>query len=189
MATNAARYERAICRNRSVRPNRPTWCFNCAPCSESTSDARSLPTCLPMKPHIRHALPATPITSCGRYRTHLADMARSAVVHFRKVGNEKHYWLKSDCWAALLNRTERFPKWVTWPPLFSALERIWLKLNEPKLLRADPLLQSSELRHLMIAVRPLIEKAGFAKALSDDRQYIGENYLPAFFSDIRRLIG
>jgi len=116
-------------------------------------------------------------------------MARSAVVHFRKVGNEKHYWLKSDCWAALLNRTERFPKWVTWPPLFSALERIWLKLNEPKLLRADPLLQSSELRHLMIAVRPLIEKAGFAKALSDDRQYIGENYLPAFFSDIRRLIG
>ncbi len=119
----------------------------------------------------------------------LVDMAHSGVIHLRTAGREKHYWIKLDTWAALLNRTEPFPKWVTWPPLFSALERIWLKLNDPKLLKADSLLQSSEVRHLMIEVRPLIERAGFDKALSDDRQYIGEAYLPVFLSDIRRLLG
>jgi hypothetical protein len=119
----------------------------------------------------------------------LVDMAHSGVIHLRTAGREKHYWLKPDTWAALLNRKEPFPKWVTWPPLFSALERIWLKLNDPKLLKADPLLQSSEVRHLMIEVRPLIERAGFDKALSDDRQYVGEAYLPVFLTDIRRLFG
>jgi hypothetical protein len=69
------------------------------------------------------------------------------------------------------------------------LERIWLKLNDPKLLKADLLLQSSEVRHLMIEVRPLIERAGFDKALSDDRQYVGEAYLPVFLSDMRKLLG
>lgn len=117
----------------------------------------------------------------------LADMTHSGVIHLRMIGREKHYWLKPDCWAPLLNRNEPFPKWITWPPFFSALERIWLKLNDPKLMKADPLLQSSVVRHLMIEVRPLIERAGFDKALSDDRQYIGEAYLPVFLSDLRRL--
>ncbi len=119
----------------------------------------------------------------------LVDMTHSGVIHLRTAGREKHYWIHPYAWAALLNRKEPFPKWVTWPPLFSALERIWLRLNDPKLLTADPLLQSSEVRHLMIEVRPLIERAGFEKALSDDRQYIGEAYLPVFLSDMRKLLG
>ena len=73
--------------------------------------------------------------------------------------------------------------------LLGALERIWLKLDKPKLLKADPLLQSSEVRHLVIDVRPLTETAGFDKALSDDRQYVGEAYLPVFLSDMRKLLG
>jgi hypothetical protein len=118
----------------------------------------------------------------------LVDMSWSGVVGLRSRGREKHYWLKPEHWAALLNRPQVFPHWVTWPPLFSALERIWLKVNDPRLETLDPLLQSSELRQLMSEVRPSIEKARFDKKLSDDREYLGEKYLPMFLADVIKLL-
>jgi hypothetical protein len=119
----------------------------------------------------------------------LVDMSQSGVVQLRSSGREKHYWLLQKHWAALLNRPEQFPLWITWPPLFSALERIWLKLNDPQLEALDPLLQSSELRQLMVEVRPAFERARFDKSLSDDREYLGEKYLPVFLSDVVKLLG
>ena len=119
----------------------------------------------------------------------LVDMSKSGVVQLRSSGREKHYWLLQKHWAELLNRPENFPQWITWPPLFSALERIWLKLNEPRLEALDPLLQSSELRQLMVEVRPAFERARFDKNLSDDREYLGEKYLPVFLSDVITLLG
>ncbi len=119
----------------------------------------------------------------------LVEMTCSGIIQLRSFGREKHYWLKSEPWAALLNRGEQFPKWITWPPLFSALERIWTKLSDPALTTLDPLLQSSETRQLMIEIRPQIERAGFDKALSDDRHYLGEQYLPVFLADITEILG
>ncbi len=119
----------------------------------------------------------------------LVDMLQSGVVQLRSSGREKHYWLLQRHWAELLNRPEKFPLWVTWPALFSALEKIWLKLNDPRLEGLDPLLQSSELRQLMVEVRPAFERARFDKNLSDDRQYLGETYLPVFLDDVTKLLG
>ncbi|HEX4121763.1 MAG TPA: hypothetical protein VH619_14165 [Verrucomicrobiae bacterium] len=118
----------------------------------------------------------------------LVDMSQSGVVGLRSQGRQKHYWLKPEPWAALLNRPQVFPHWVTWPPLFSALERIWLKINDPRLEALDPLLQSSELRQLMAEVRPGIERAGFDRRLSDNREYLGEKYLPVFLADVIKLL-
>jgi hypothetical protein len=47
---------------------------------------------------------------------------------------------------------------------------------------------SSVLRQLMVKVRPAIERAGFDKVLSDDRQYLAELYLPVFLADITKLL-
>jgi hypothetical protein len=118
----------------------------------------------------------------------LVDMSQSDVVGMRSRGREKHYWLKHECWASLLNRPQTFPRWITWPPLFSALERIWLKVQDPRLETMDYLLQSSELRQLMLEVRPSIERARFDKKLSNDREYLGEKYLPVFLSDVIKLL-
>ena len=52
----------------------------------------------------------------------------------------------------------------------------------------DPLLQSSELRRLMSEIRPAMERARYDKALSDDREYLGEKYLPVFMSDVINLL-
>jgi hypothetical protein len=116
-------------------------------------------------------------------------MSQSGIVQLRSSGREKHYWLLQKHWAALLNRPEPFPQWITWPPLFSALERIWLRLNDPLLQTLDPLLQSSELRQLMVELHPAFERARFDKTLSDDRAYLGERYLPVFLSDVLKLLG
>ena len=111
------------------------------------------------------------------------------MVQIRPAGREKHYWLKPDDWARLLNRGKVFPKWITWPPLFSALERVWMKVNDPKLLNLDPLPQSSELRRLMAEIRPAMERARYDRAPSDDREFLGEKYLPVFISDVINLLG
>ena len=118
----------------------------------------------------------------------LVDMSQSGVVQLRASGREKHYWLIPKPWAALLSHPEPFPAWTTWPALFSALEQIWWKLQDPRLEQLTPLVLSSELRHLMIQVRPALERARFDKVLSDDRPRLGEDYLPVFFADILNLV-
>jgi hypothetical protein len=71
----------------------------------------------------------------------------------------------------------------------AALEKIWLKLNDPRLDGLDPLLLSSELRQLMVEVRPALERARFDKHFSDDRQHLGEKYPPVFISNVTNLLG
>jgi hypothetical protein len=118
----------------------------------------------------------------------LIEMHRSGVVEIRQTGREKRYWIRADEWKALLQRPGELPKWVCWPPLFSALEQIWVGINDPRLEPLEPLMLASELRQLMIKMRPAIERSGFDKVLSDDRHYLGESYLPVFLSDVIKLI-
>lgn len=118
----------------------------------------------------------------------LGEMRGSGTVEIRTAGREKRFWLRTAEWESLLNRRGMLPAWTCWPPLFSALEKIGAKLTDERLLAASPLLQSSELRQLMLQVRPLIERAGFAQALSDDRQFLGESYLPVFISNVINLL-
>jgi hypothetical protein len=118
----------------------------------------------------------------------LVEMNHSGVVELRQTGREKHYWIRPAEWKTLLQRSGELPQWVCWPPLWSALEQVWLKLNDPQVEPLEPLMLSSVLRQLMIRVRPAIERAGFDRMLSDDRQYLGESYLPVFVSDITRLL-
>jgi hypothetical protein len=118
----------------------------------------------------------------------LVEMSRSGVVESRQTGREKRYWVRVAEWKALLRRSGELPRWVCWPPLWSALEQIWLKLNDPQLDPLEPLMISSVLRQLILKVRPAIERAGFDKVLSDDRHHLGESYLPVFLSDITKLL-
>jgi hypothetical protein len=53
---------------------------------------------------------------------------------------------------------------------------------------ARPLTQSSELRQLMAEIRPALERARFDKKLSDNREYLGEKYLPVFLADVINLL-
>jgi len=117
----------------------------------------------------------------------LIDMTRSGLIQVRSQGREKHYWLQPEQWGLLLPSTGEFPEWITWPPFFSALERIWLALNRPDLAALEPLLLSSELRKLMKSVKTDIQRAGFARVISDDNIHLGEEYISVFFADIKKI--
>lgn len=121
----------------------------------------------------------------------LVSMHRSGVVEIRTLGREKHYWVQSDAWATLLNRASegKMPQWITWPAVFSALERIWLKLQEPGLYVDDGLLVSTELRQLLLEIRPAVEKAGFPVNMLSRRQYVGEEFIDVFLADISSILG
>jgi len=118
----------------------------------------------------------------------LGEMNASGVVELRPLGREKHYWLHGEAWRALLQRTGTMPQWVGWPPFWSGLEQIWLKLSDPQLEALEPVMLSSVLRQIMVRVRPVIDRAGTGKPLADDRQYLGEKYLPVFMADVMSLL-
>jgi hypothetical protein len=121
----------------------------------------------------------------------MVDMASSGIIHTRTAGREKRYWLQREQWATLLNREDKVPQWVTWAPLFSALERVWLALGKivEKENEKEKLLLASQLNQLMHDVRPDIQRAGFQEALSGERLYLGEEIYDAFLADIKRLLG
>ncbi len=118
----------------------------------------------------------------------LVEMAKSGLVLVSSVGKEKQYILPRDKWFEFLECHDEQPKWLNWALILRTLEKIWMKLNDNKILGYDPLLQSSELRVLMQEVRPKIENAGFSEVLTDDRLHPGENYSVIFFRDVKRLL-
>lgn len=121
----------------------------------------------------------------------LVDMHRSGVVEVRTSGREKRYWVQSSAWAALLNRRDesQLPYWVAWPALFRVLERIWLKLQEPAFLAAEPLMAAAELRRLLPEIRPAIERAELpVNMILSRRQYAGEEYVDVFLEELGMIV-
>ena len=119
----------------------------------------------------------------------LVEMNRSGLILSTTVGREKHYKLMTGYWHEMLVGEKDIGRWITWPPLFSALERVWLMLNQDQLLNLEPLLQASELRNFMLTVRPDLERAGLKGVFSDDQAYTGEEFTDILLGDVRRLLG
>jgi hypothetical protein len=118
----------------------------------------------------------------------LNEMERSGAVRCVAVGKTKRYRLTPGILDTLLMPEGKRPCWVSWGPLFRALEMILQKLYDERLEQCDDLLCSSEMRQLMLAVRPLLEAAGFGQLITDPASYRGKEYLDVFFSDIDRLV-
>jgi len=118
----------------------------------------------------------------------LVEMAASGIVRVQSRGKEKHYRLAREDWYQLLQITEPAPIWLSWPLLFSALEKIWAKIGDPEFANLDELVQSSELRQLMKIIRPKNELSGLGLFWEDDAFYPGNDYLKVFVQDISDLI-
>jgi len=118
----------------------------------------------------------------------MVEMSKSGVIPVRTAGREKRYRLDKNSWASLLKAEPDALKWSCRPPLFSALERVWLKLNSTEFKRLDALMISSELRALMTELRPKFEQAGLGALISDDKACKRERYTPIFISDIEKVL-
>jgi len=118
----------------------------------------------------------------------LNEMARAGAVRSVTVGKTRRFRLMPGVLDALLMPEGVRPSWVAWGPLFGALEMVVRKLYDERLAECDDLLCSSEMRQLMLAIRPRLEAAGFGRFVTEPASYRGEEYLPVFFNDIDRIV-
>lgn len=114
----------------------------------------------------------------------LVDMAASHVVHVGKLeGRKKSYFITNKDRATLLHDPDHPPRWVTWSPLFRAIEILWFKLLHLETEKPSPLLLSSQLRQLKETLQLLVQQGGYMDAFSNDFAYVGESYSEVFLSD------
>ena len=117
------------------------------------------------------------------------EMERSGFLISRTQGRRRLYTLTPDTWERLFLGEEPRPKWVVWPRLFSALDRIWLLISDPDLGRQSIFEQASSLRRLLIEdVVSQLERGRPGFVFGDVKSHPGEA-LTAFFIDrIRALL-
>lgn len=120
----------------------------------------------------------------------LVDMAASGMVHVAHLeGRMKSYFVKQADRSSFLPHPDTpglMPRWITWAPVFRALEILHLELRRLEAGAMSDLLLASELRGVMERLRPLAQRAGTAALLADGATCPGEAYATAFFAEIHR---
>jgi len=115
----------------------------------------------------------------------MAEMSRSGFLASRTQGRRRLYSLNPNTWAGLFLDTESKLTWVVWPRLFSALEQIWLFLNDPDLADRSALEQASALRRLLIGgVISQLESSLPGFIFGDHATYRAESLIPFFIAQL-----
>jgi len=115
----------------------------------------------------------------------LVDMAASQVVHIAKLeGRKKTYFVSQKDRATLLYNAAVSPIWITWPPVFRALEIAWWKLLELERAKPDTPILSIELRDLKDQLQLLQERAGVQGVFREDRGIAGDAFIEIFLEDM-----
>ena len=119
----------------------------------------------------------------------LAEMNRSGYVISRAEGRHRFYKLVPDMWKELLVGDDSNISWVVWARLFSALEQIWLFLDQRDLGGKSPLAQASSLRRVLKQrVISQLERSGPAFTFGDDSAYPGEQLTPYFVAQMKNVL-
>lgn len=117
----------------------------------------------------------------------LSEMEDSGFVSSRMEGRQRHYSLTSDTWHTLLLGNTS-PHWIAWPPLFSALEQVWLLLHAPQRDEQSLLAQASALRRLLNAsVLDNLARSGLPVRMNDANLQAGETLIPYFITRMDEL--
>lgn len=111
----------------------------------------------------------------------MVEMSRSGFVAFRTQGRRKLYRLSPDTWRGLFLDRANNLTWIVWPRLFSALEHVWVFLDNTGLSTRSPLEQASSLRRLLTeSVIPKLERSLPGFTFGDLAQHPAEKLIPYF---------
>jgi hypothetical protein len=129
---------------------------------------------------------------CGYYPATvtkaLSEMAASGFLTSRVQGRHRKYSLVSREWISLMLPKDT-PAWVSWIPLFAAIENIWLFLHAPERANQDPLALASDLRRLLneSVMRQLYDSL-LPLPPDDYTRYRGEELWPYFTGLMEKVI-
>ena len=119
----------------------------------------------------------------------LNEMARSGHVLTVREAREKHFRLRKEEWGFLAKPPEhRFPQWIKWGPLFTALDRVNQKILVTDFASAPFALQAIELRSAVDDVYPALMRSGFDRQFSTSPKLTGGEFVEALMTDFTRIV-
>lgn len=119
----------------------------------------------------------------------LAEMSQSGFVVSRTEGRHRYCTLVPETWRELFLGSASRTSWVVWARLFSALERVWLFLDQTDRTSQTPLAQASSLRRILkSSVTTQLDRSGAVVVFGDDSAHSGESLIPFFVARMRTIL-
>jgi len=119
----------------------------------------------------------------------LSEMSQSGYLASRTEGRHRYYKLVPETWKDLFVGNESVGAWVTWARLFSALEQVFLFLEDRNLSDKSILAQASSLRRLLKrSVVSQLDRCGSSHMCGDDSAHPGEELIPFFISRMTTML-
>lgn len=119
----------------------------------------------------------------------LAEMSQSGFVVSRTEGRHRYYKLLPETWRDLFVGEEATTSWVVWARLFSALEQVWLFLDQHDLASQSTLAQASSLRRILKrSVVSQLDRSGAGFTFGDYSAHPGEALIPFFVAQMRTIL-
>ena len=101
----------------------------------------------------------------------------------------RYYKLQPETWRDLFVGKESKTSWVVWAHLFSALEQVWLFLDQHDLASQSALAQASSLRRILKhSVASRLDRSGSVFMFGDDSARPGEALIPFFVAHMRTML-
>jgi hypothetical protein len=119
----------------------------------------------------------------------LAEMSQSGFVVSRTEGRHRYYKLLPETWRDLFLGNKAKTSWVVWARFFSALEQVWLFLDQRDLASQSALAQASSLRRILKrSVVSQLDRSGSVFMFGDDSTHSGEALIPFFVAQMRTIL-
>jgi hypothetical protein len=115
----------------------------------------------------------------------MVDMSAAHIVIAGELrGRKKKYQIAPSNWQTLLHDPKSPPIWMTWPPIFRALEILWKECRTLETKDVSSLLLSGRLRELSERLRPLLEQEEGSRVFRPYSLSSEKPYADIFFEDI-----
>ena len=116
-------------------------------------------------------------------------MEQSGLLISRIEGRYRFYEFPADTWRHIFLGKDSNPSWIVWARLFSALEQVWLFLNNNSQTDKSTLEQASSLRRVLRAsVITQLDNSGIPFIFGNDSTYLGEDLIPFFIKRMRAIL-
>lgn len=117
----------------------------------------------------------------------LVEMSKSNQINISTTGREKYYALDHSNWNYLFQLNPEI-KWVDFPFLFFALEKIWIEIINVSDEDSDPLLIASRLKQMVKELKNRINKSGLGIYFLNHEKVFGEEYTGYFFEQLQKIL-
>jgi len=123
----------------------------------------------------------------------LNELELSGHIQSKRVGREKHFFLKHQEWDFLQRKPNqmasipKFPEWILWPEIFATLQGFAQFMDDPKLDKMSDSMQAIQIKKTLQALDA--KQTSPRSPLMPDTQASGQEFLDATLEQLTQLLG